>query len=195
MFRSQSLRDCGDGGSMCSRARMTVRSDWTTNHSSYEQTSSAGYSSVKTRISWLSRPVGGDLGRRFVGILYAHQQGASLGRLVDDIELLATCMSQRNWQIALRIFPYSRTAKRGGFPAGNQITSTSDSSPGKAAPAAASRAVSSRYPRSARGLAPCASAGINRLTADDPIHPPELIQSKCLGKKPKCIGRFVEPRS
>lgn len=30
-------------------------------------------------------------GRRFVGILYAHQQGASLGRLVDDIELLATC--------------------------------------------------------------------------------------------------------
>jgi Domain of unknown function (DUF5615) len=30
-------------------------------------------------------------GRRFTGILYAHQQGASLGRLVDDIELLTTC--------------------------------------------------------------------------------------------------------
>jgi predicted nuclease of predicted toxin-antitoxin system len=27
----------------------------------------------------------------FVGILYASQQGASLGRLVTDIELLATC--------------------------------------------------------------------------------------------------------
>lgn len=27
----------------------------------------------------------------FVGILFDHQQGASLGRLVDDIELLATC--------------------------------------------------------------------------------------------------------
>jgi hypothetical protein len=30
-------------------------------------------------------------GVRFIGILYAHQQGASLGRLVDDIELLVTC--------------------------------------------------------------------------------------------------------
>jgi predicted nuclease of predicted toxin-antitoxin system len=30
-------------------------------------------------------------GQPFVGILYAHQQGASLGRLVADIELLATC--------------------------------------------------------------------------------------------------------
>jgi hypothetical protein len=30
-------------------------------------------------------------GAPFVGILYAHQQGASLGRLVTDIELLATC--------------------------------------------------------------------------------------------------------
>jgi hypothetical protein len=29
--------------------------------------------------------------RPFQGILYAHQQGASLGRLVEDIELLATC--------------------------------------------------------------------------------------------------------
>jgi len=30
-------------------------------------------------------------GRLFVGILYAHQQGASLGRLVEDIELVAAC--------------------------------------------------------------------------------------------------------
>jgi predicted nuclease of predicted toxin-antitoxin system len=30
-------------------------------------------------------------GKQFVGILYAHQHGASLGRLVGDIELLATC--------------------------------------------------------------------------------------------------------
>ena len=30
-------------------------------------------------------------GRPFVGILYAHQQASSLGRLVADIELLATC--------------------------------------------------------------------------------------------------------
>jgi len=30
-------------------------------------------------------------GEPFVGILYAHQQGASLGRLVADIELLAAC--------------------------------------------------------------------------------------------------------
>jgi hypothetical protein len=30
-------------------------------------------------------------GQHFVGVLYAHQQGSSLGRLVTDIELLATC--------------------------------------------------------------------------------------------------------
>jgi hypothetical protein len=30
-------------------------------------------------------------GRLFVGIIYAHQQGASLGRIVADIELIATC--------------------------------------------------------------------------------------------------------
>jgi len=30
-------------------------------------------------------------GKQFVGILYAHQRGASLGRLVADIELLVTC--------------------------------------------------------------------------------------------------------
>jgi hypothetical protein len=30
-------------------------------------------------------------GRPFVGILYAHQQGASLGRLIEDIELIALC--------------------------------------------------------------------------------------------------------
>jgi len=30
-------------------------------------------------------------GRSFVGILSAHQQGASLGRLVEDIELIALC--------------------------------------------------------------------------------------------------------
>ena len=30
-------------------------------------------------------------GQHFVGILYAHQQGASLGRLVEDIELITTC--------------------------------------------------------------------------------------------------------
>ncbi len=30
-------------------------------------------------------------GSHFAGILFAHQQGASLGRLVDDIELIATC--------------------------------------------------------------------------------------------------------
>jgi Domain of unknown function (DUF5615) len=29
--------------------------------------------------------------RMFFGIVYAHEQGASLGRLVEDIELLATC--------------------------------------------------------------------------------------------------------
>src|SRR5215831_2093420 len=30
-------------------------------------------------------------GNPFTGILYAHQQGASLGRLIADIELVATC--------------------------------------------------------------------------------------------------------
>jgi predicted nuclease of predicted toxin-antitoxin system len=30
-------------------------------------------------------------GSPFVGILYAHQQGASLGRLIEDIELIANC--------------------------------------------------------------------------------------------------------
>ena len=30
-------------------------------------------------------------GRPFVGVLYAHQQGASLGRIIEDIELIATC--------------------------------------------------------------------------------------------------------
>jgi hypothetical protein len=30
-------------------------------------------------------------GIRFTGILFAHQQGTSLGRLIDDIELLAAC--------------------------------------------------------------------------------------------------------
>jgi Domain of unknown function (DUF5615) len=30
-------------------------------------------------------------GKPFLGILYAHQQGASLGRLVEDLELIATC--------------------------------------------------------------------------------------------------------
>jgi hypothetical protein len=30
-------------------------------------------------------------GIRFVGILFAHQQGASLGRIIEDIELIATC--------------------------------------------------------------------------------------------------------
>jgi predicted nuclease of predicted toxin-antitoxin system len=30
-------------------------------------------------------------GKPFAGILYAHQQASSLGRLVADIELLATC--------------------------------------------------------------------------------------------------------
>jgi hypothetical protein len=30
-------------------------------------------------------------GSQFTGILYAHQQGASLGRLIEDIELIATC--------------------------------------------------------------------------------------------------------
>ena len=32
-----------------------------------------------------------EMGKPFAGILYAHQQGASLGRLVTDIELLAVC--------------------------------------------------------------------------------------------------------
>jgi hypothetical protein len=31
------------------------------------------------------------LDQHFAGILYAHQQGASLGRLVEDIELIAKC--------------------------------------------------------------------------------------------------------
>ncbi len=30
-------------------------------------------------------------GSQFTGILYAHPQGASLGRLIEDIELIATC--------------------------------------------------------------------------------------------------------
>ncbi len=30
-------------------------------------------------------------GAHFIGILFAHQQGASLGRLVEDIELIAMC--------------------------------------------------------------------------------------------------------
>jgi predicted nuclease of predicted toxin-antitoxin system len=34
------------------------------------------------------------LAKPFVGVLYAHQQGASLGRIVTDIELLATCCAR-----------------------------------------------------------------------------------------------------
>jgi hypothetical protein len=30
-------------------------------------------------------------GLPFAGILFAHQQGASLGRLIDDLELIAAC--------------------------------------------------------------------------------------------------------
>ena len=30
-------------------------------------------------------------GMPFLGILFAHQQGASLGRIIDDIELIASC--------------------------------------------------------------------------------------------------------
>jgi hypothetical protein len=44
-------------------------------------------------------------GKQFPGILYAHQQGASLGRHVDDVELLATCAVAEEVSKRVTYFP------------------------------------------------------------------------------------------
>jgi predicted nuclease of predicted toxin-antitoxin system len=48
--------------------------------------------------------------RPFIGVLYAHQQGASLGRIIEDIELIATCaepgeLANRTTYLPLRASP------------------------------------------------------------------------------------------
>ena len=43
--------------------------------------------------------------RDFAGILFAHQQGASLGRLVDDIELIAECCAPQELSNRLTYLP------------------------------------------------------------------------------------------
>jgi predicted nuclease of predicted toxin-antitoxin system len=44
-------------------------------------------------------------GRPFVGILFAAQQGVSLGRLADDLELLLTCCEPEELQDRLLYLP------------------------------------------------------------------------------------------
>src|SRR5947209_8662554 len=34
-------------------------------------------------------------GRRFAGLVFAHQQGASIGRCIEDLELIALCCSSQ----------------------------------------------------------------------------------------------------
>ena len=46
-------------------------------------------------------------GNHFVGILYAHQQGTSLGRLVEDIELIATCAEPKELVDRVTYLPLS----------------------------------------------------------------------------------------
>jgi len=90
MSQLPSHRGFSDGMSTCLQARKTGRQNWTTSRSWSGRPSSAGSCSrdqdfLRVSLRWQQSE------RLFVGILYAHQQGASIGRLVEDIELITAC--------------------------------------------------------------------------------------------------------
>ena len=47
-------------------------------------------------------------GRPFTGVLFAHQQGVSLGRLIDDLELVLTCCAPDELRIRVTYLPCGR---------------------------------------------------------------------------------------
>jgi hypothetical protein len=47
-------------------------------------------------------------GRRFAGLLFGSQLGASIGQYVEDLELIGKASDQQEWQNVVQFLPFRR---------------------------------------------------------------------------------------
>ena len=62
-------------------------------------------SSVKTKISWPKQPSASEAVSIFAGIIYAHQLGITVGKAVNDLEVLAQVGSLEEFANRVEFLP------------------------------------------------------------------------------------------